>query len=213
MAEPIYVAIVDDHELFRDGLKLVLSQINPDFIISEASNGLEFLKSLDSQVPDIALMDINMPVLNGRDTVVKALETFPELKIIAVTMYGEEIYYLQMIEAGVRGIILKKSGKYELEQAIEEVLGGGNFFSQEILKKMAIRLNRKISYKYNELTEREFDILINVCNGMTNNEIANKLFISPKTVEVHKSNIFRKTDVKNSAQLVIYALKKGLIEI
>jgi NarL family two-component system response regulator LiaR len=213
MAEPIYLAIVDDHELFRDGLKLVLSQINPDFIITEASNGLEFLKTLDKQIPDVVLMDINMPVLNGRDTVVKALETCPDLKIIAVTMYGEEIYYLQMIEAGVKGIILKKSGKYELEQAIQEVLEGGNFFSQEILKKMAIRLNRKNSDRYNELTEREFEILVNICTGMTNNEIANKLFISPKTVEVHKSNIFRKTDVKNSAQLVIYAIKKGLIEI
>jgi DNA-binding NarL/FixJ family response regulator len=213
MAGHIYIAIVDDHELFRDGLKLVLSQINPGFIITEASNGQEFLKSLVSQVPDVVLMDINMPVLNGRDTVVKALEAHPGLKIIAVTMYGEEIYFLQMIEAGVKGIILKKSGKYELEQAIQEVLGGGNFFSQEILRKMAIRLNRKNSDRYNELTEREFEILVNVCNGMTNNEIANKLFISPKTVEVHKSNIFRKTDVKNSAQLVIYAIKKGLIEI
>ncbi len=213
MAEHVYVAIVDDHELFRDGLKLVLSQINPDFIITEASNGQDFFNSIDTQVPDIVLMDINMPVMNGRDTVVKALEKYPDLKIIAVTMYGEEIYYLQMIEAGVKGIILKKSGKYELEQAIQEVLGGGNFFSQEILKKMAIRLNRKISNKYNELTEREFEILVQVCNGMTNTEIANKLYISPKTVEVHKSNIFRKTDVKNSAQLVIYAIKHGLIEI
>jgi len=213
MTAKIYITIVDDHELFRDGLKLVLSNINAAFIISEACNGMEFLKSLESQIPDLVLMDINMPVLNGRDTVVKALEACPDLKIIAVTMYGEEIYYLQMIEAGVKGIILKKSGKYELEQAIQEVLGGGNFFSQEILKKMAVRLNRKISDKYNELTEREFEVLVNVCNGLTNNEIANKLFISPKTVEVHKSNIFRKTDVKNSAQLVIYAIKRGLIEI
>ena len=101
----------------------------------------------------------------------------------------------------------------ELEQAIQEVLGGGNFFSQEILKKMAIRLNRKNSDRNNELSEREFEILVNICNGMTNNEIADKLFISPKTVEVHKSNIFRKTDVKNSAQLVIYAIRRGLIEI
>jgi len=207
------IAIVDDHELFRDGLKLVISQINPDFTITEASNGQEFLKSMETRVPDLVLMDINMPVMNGRDTVVKALEINPGLKIIAVTMYGEEIYYLQMIEAGVKGIILKKSGKYELEQAIQEVLGGGNFFSQEILKKMAIRLNRKNSDKSNQLTEREFEILVHICNGMTNNEIAAKLYISSKTVEVHKSNIFRKTDVKNSAQLVIYAIKRGLIEI
>jgi DNA-binding NarL/FixJ family response regulator len=213
MADPVCIAIVDDHELFRDGLKLVISQLNPDYRVTEASNGLEFLKSLEHQIPDVVLMDINMPLMNGRDTVVKALEACPDLKIIAVTMYGEEIYYLQMIEAGVKGIILKKSGKYELEQAIMEVLGGGNFFSQEILKKMAIRLNRKNSDKHNELTERELEILVNVCNGLTNNEIADKLFISPKTVEVHKSNIFRKTDVKNSAQLVIYAIKRGLIEI
>jgi two-component system, NarL family, response regulator LiaR len=213
MADPVCIAIVDDHELFRDGLKLVISQLNPDYRVTEASNGIEFLKSLENQIPDVVLMDINMPLMNGRDTVVKALETCPDLKIIAVTMYGEEIYYLQMIEAGVKGIILKKSGKYELEQAIMEVLGGGNFFSQEILKKMAIRLNRKNSDKHNELTERELEILVNVCNGLTNNEIADKLFISPKTVEVHKSNIFRKTDVKNSAQLVIYAIKRGLIEI
>jgi DNA-binding NarL/FixJ family response regulator len=128
-------------------------------------------------------------------------------------MYGEEIYYLQMIEAGVKGIILKKSGKYELEQAIQEVLEGGNFFSQEILKKMAIRLNRKTADRYHQLTEREYEILIHVCNGLTNIEIADKLFISPKTVEVHKSNIFKKTDVKNSAQLVIYAIRHGLIEL
>lgn len=213
MTDNVHIVIVDDHELFRDGLKLVLLHINPGFRISEAPNGLEFLKILESQVPDIVLMDINMPVLNGRDTVIKALEVCPELKVIAVTMFGEEIYYLQMIEAGVKGIILKKSGKFELEKAIQEVLDGGNFFSQEILQKMAIRLNRKNSDKNNELTEREYEILVHVCNGMTNIEIANKLFISPKTVEVHKSNIFRKTDVKNSAQLVIYAIKRGLIEI
>jgi DNA-binding NarL/FixJ family response regulator len=213
MKDNIHITIVDDHELFRDGLKLLLQHINPGFKISEAANGLEFLRMLESEVPDIVLMDINMPVLNGRDTVTKALEACPDLKIIAVTMYGEEIYYLQMIEAGVKGIILKKSGKFELKKSIQEVLDGGNFFSQEILKKMAIRLNRKNSDKYNELTEREFEVLVNVCNGMTNNEIANKLFISPKTVEVHKSNIFRKTNVKNSAQLVIYAIKRGLIEI
>jgi DNA-binding NarL/FixJ family response regulator len=213
MEDTMIVAIVDDHELFRDGLKLVISNIDPGFVTTEYSNGQEFLKSLKLQKPDVVLMDINMPVLNGRETALKALEIYPDLKIIAVTMYGEEIYYLQMIEAGVKGIILKKSGRYELEQAIQEVLEGGNFFSQEILKKMAIRLNRKTADRYHELTEREYEILIHVCNGLTNNEIADKLFISPKTVEVHKSNIFRKTDVKNSAQLVIYAIRHGLIEI
>jgi DNA-binding NarL/FixJ family response regulator len=213
MADSIYITIVDDHELFRDGLKLVLSQIKLDLIISEASNGQEFLVSLKEQVPDIVLMDINMPVLNGRETVKRALEIYPDLKIIAVTMHGEENFYMQMIEAGVKGIILKKSGKYELEQAVHEVLDGGNYFSQEIMKKMAMRLNRSKSNKFETLSERELEVLITVCNGLSNNEIGEKLFISPKTVEVHKSNIFKKTGVRNSAQLVIYAIKKGFIEI
>ena len=94
-------------------------------------------------VPEIVLMDINMPVLNGRETTKRALEKYPNLKIIAVTMYGEENYYMQMIEAGVKGIILKQSGKSEFEKAIQEVLDGGSFFAQEIIKKMATRLNRK----------------------------------------------------------------------
>jgi DNA-binding NarL/FixJ family response regulator len=127
-------------------------------------------------------------------------------------MYGEENYYMQMIEAGVKGIILKQSGRYELEQAIHEVLDGGNFFAQEIIKKMAIRLNRKITNKYETLSERELEVLVKICNGLTNNEIAEQLFISPKTVEVHKSNIFRKTGVRNSATCYI-AIKKGFIEI
>jgi DNA-binding NarL/FixJ family response regulator len=213
MADIIHVSIVDDHELFRDGLKLVLSHLNPDFKISEFSNGQDFLKSLEVQIPEIILMDINMPVLNGRETTKRALEKYPDLKIIAVTMYGEENYYMQMIEAGVKGIILKKSGKYELEQAIHEVLDGGNFFAQEIIKKMAVRLNRRNPNKYETLSERELEVLVKICNGLTNNEIAEQLFISPKTVEVHKSNIFKKTGVRNSAQLVIYAIKKGFIEI
>jgi DNA-binding NarL/FixJ family response regulator len=213
MATPKHFFLVDDHELFRDGLKLVLSQLYPDFSVSEASNGEEFLASLPDKMPDVVLMDINMPLLNGRETTKRALEMYPDLKIIAVTMYGEENYYLQMIEAGVKGIILKKSGKYELEQAIQEVLEGGNFFSQEIMQKMAMRLNRKNPSKYETLTERELEVLVLVCNGLSNQEIGDKLFISPKTVEVHKSNIFKKTGVRNSAQLVIYAIKNGFIEI
>jgi DNA-binding NarL/FixJ family response regulator len=213
MADNIHVSIVDDHELFRDGLKLVLTQLNPDFVISEFSNGQDFLKSLDAHVPEIVLMDVNMPILNGRETTKRALEKYPDLKIIAVTMYGEENYYMQMIEAGVKGIILKKSGKFELEQAIHEVLDGGNFFAQEIIKKMAMRLNRRNPNKFETLSERELEVLVKICNGLSNSEMAEQLFISPKTVEVHKSNIFKKTGVRNSAQLVIYAIKKGFIEI
>jgi len=100
-----------------------------------------------------------------------------------------------------------------LEQAIHEVLDGGNFFAQEIIKKMAMRLNRRNPNKYETLSERELEVLVKICNGLSNSEMAEQLFISPKTVEVHKSNIFKKTGVRNSAQLVIYAIKRGFIEI
>jgi DNA-binding NarL/FixJ family response regulator len=213
MNKPLNISIVDDHELFRDGLKLVVNQIFPDALITEASNGQEYLVNIRNQMPDITLMDINMPVLNGRETTKQALELFPDLKIIAVTMFGEENYCMQMIEAGVKGIILKKSGKYELDKAIHEVLDGGSFFSQEIMKKMAMRINRNKAGKEQYLSERELEVLVKVCNGLSNIEIGDKLFISPKTVEVHKSNIFKKTGVKNSAQLVIYAIRNGYIEI
>lgn len=213
MESAIHFFIVDDHELFRDGLKLVLSQLYENCIVSEASNGVDFLSRLKTGVPDLVLMDINMQPINGRETTIKALELYPQLRIIAVTMYSEENYYMQMIEAGAKGIILKKSGKYELEQAIQEVLEGGNYFSQEIMQKMAMRLNRKQPNRYEELTQRELEILLMVCNGLTNNDIAEKLFISPKTVEVHKSNIFKKGGVKNTAQLVVRAIKKGIFEI
>ncbi|HLO58400.1 MAG TPA: response regulator transcription factor [Bacteroidales bacterium] len=213
MYMPLNISIVDDHELFRDGLKLVVNQIFPDALISEASNGQEYLSKIRNQIPDITLMDINMPVLNGRETTKQALELFPDLKIIAVTMFGEENYCMQMIESGVKGIILKKSGKYELDKAIHEVLDGGSYFSQEIMKKMAMRINRNKAGKEQYLSERELEVLVKVCNGLSNNEIGDKLFISPKTVEVHKSNIFKKTGVKNSAQLVIYAIRNGYIEI
>jgi DNA-binding NarL/FixJ family response regulator len=211
--ERTHIAIVDDHELFRDGLKLVLTQLNADYFITESRDGHEFINSLKDSVPDIVLMDINMPEMNGKETTRHALELFPDIKIIAVTMFGEENYYMQMIEAGVKGIILKKSGKYELERAIKEVLEGGSYFSQEILRKMAMRLNSKEVNKYEALTQRELEVLIMVCNGLNNTEIAEKLFISPKTLEVHKSNVYKKTGVKNSAQLVIYAIRKGFIEI
>jgi DNA-binding NarL/FixJ family response regulator len=213
MNKPLNISIVDDHELFRDGLKLVVNQIFPDALITEASNGQEYLVNIRNQMPDITLMDINMPVLNGRETTKQALELFPDLKIVAVTMFGEENYCMQMIEAGVKGIILKKSGKYELDKAIHEVLDGGSFFSQEIMKKMAMRINRNKAGKEQYLSERELEVLVKVCNGLSNIEIGDKLFISPKTVEVHKSNIFKKTGVKNSAQLVIYAIRNGYIEI
>ena len=209
----IKIVIVDDHELFRDGLKLVLGQIENFELIFDTSGGESFLEHLQSIDPDVVLMDINMPGLSGIETTTKALEIKPGLKVIALTMFNEDTFYMQMIQAGAKGFILKKSGKYELEQAINEVYKGGNYFSPEIMQRFTYRLMHPDENSYNSLTEREKEVLLMVCKGLTSNEISERLFISPKTVEVHRTNIFSKVNVRNTAELIIWAVKNKVYVI
>jgi len=207
MSNTIKIAIVDDHELFRDGLKLVIDQIENMEIILDVSNGKDFLKELPDSDFDIALMDINMPELSGIQSTKEALLLKPNLKVIALTMFNEDVLYMEMIKAGAKGFVLKKSGKYELEQAINEVYKGGNYFSPEIIQRFTYRLMHPDTVVYDNLTAREKEVLLLVCKGLTSNEISEKLFISPKTVEVHRTNIFDKIKVRNTAELIIWAVK------
>ena len=209
------IIIVDDHELFRDGLKYVIEKL-PDFlVIAEANNGKQFLELLNNEKPDLVLMDISMPVMNGIEATEKAIENYPDLKIIVLSMFGEQEYYYRMISAGVKGFVLKQSGKHELEKAIKEVLNGGNYFSQELLCKIITNFNNKNVLTSNntivKLTDRESEILQLVCNGMTNAEIADKLFLSQKTIEGHKTRLMQKTNTKNTAGLVMFAIKTGIV--
>ncbi|MCW3805115.1 response regulator [Plebeiibacterium marinum] len=209
----INVAIVDDHELFREGLVLVLDQIDEINIVKDYCSGNEFLSDLDNLNIDIVLMDIKMEGLNGIETTQKAKAIKPDLKVIAVTMFVEDSYYMQMIQAGAHGFVLKKAGKYELGQAIMEVYKGGNYFSQEILQKMALSAIGGTNSKENQLSNREIEVLQLICKGLSTKEIAESLFLSQKTVEVHRSNILRKSEQKNIAQLVIWAVKNNYTSI
>ncbi len=209
----INIAIVDDHELFREGLVLVLSQLDDIHIVNDYSSGKEFLHEMDSLNIDIVLMDIKMDGLNGIETTIKAKVIKPDIKIIAVTMFVEDSYYMQMINAGAHGFVLKKAGKYELVQAIHDVNRGGNYFSQEILQKMAFKAISGTDEKGNQLSAREVEVLQLICKGFSTKEISEKLFISQKTVEVHRSNILRKSEQKNIAQLVIWSLKNNYTTI
>ena len=202
----IKIAIVDDHDLFREGLSLVLGQIENFVIIFDTSNGNLFLDFLQTSIPDVVLMDINMPIIDGIETTRKAVEINPNLKIIALTMFSDTMHYTQMIHAGIKGFILKKSNKFELQQAICAVFAGGNYFSQEILQKMAFQ---SVNFPNNtdKFTQREMDVLNLVCKGLTSQEIAGKLFISDKTVETHRNNIFHKAEVRNSSELIVWAIK------
>lgn len=207
----INIAVVDDHDLFREGIMLVLKQ-NPGYhIIFEASDGESFLEKLRLKKPDVVLMDVNMPRMDGAAATAKALSIYPELKIIALTMFSDQLHYSQMIQAGVKGFMLKKGNKQELQQAINEVFNGGVYFSQEILQKVALRTFRKDDEQ--RMTARELEVLGLVCSGMTSPEIADKLFISAKTVEGHRTNIFQKTEVRNTAELIIWAIRNDYLTI
>jgi DNA-binding NarL/FixJ family response regulator len=208
----IKIAIVDDHDLFREGIKLVLGQIENFEVVFDSSNGNSFIDFLQNEVPDVVLMDINMPVIDGIETTRKAITLCPGLNVIALTMFSDTTHYLQMINVGIKGFILKKSNKYELQQAINTVCSGGNYFSQEILQKMAFQ-SVNFSSDPNRLSQRELEILNLVCKGFTSQEISEKLFISVKTVEVHRTNIFRKSDVKNSSELIVWAIKNNYFSV
>jgi len=210
------IIIVDDHLIFRQGLKSLFTIENIANVIGEASNGKEFIELLSTLKPDLVLMDIDMPHMNGMEATHKALELMPEIKIIAFTMFGDEEYYYKMVELGVRGFILKSSGITELEKAIEDVMKGESYFSNELLRKIINNLGRKSTPKQtavSKLTMREMDVLQHICLGMSNEEIARKLFISSKTVKSHRSNLLEKTNCKNTPGLILYALKNEIIRL
>jgi len=210
------IIIVDDHLIFRQGLKSLFTIENIATVIGEASNGNEFIDLLSTLKPDLVLMDIDMPHMNGMEATQKALELMPEIKIIAFTMFGDEEYYYKMVELGVRGFILKSSGIAELEKAIEDVMNGESYFSNELLRKIINNLGRKHTAKQSsasKFTAREMDVLQHICQGLTNDEIARKLFISSKTVKSHRSNLLEKTNCKNTPALIIYALKNEIIRL
>jgi len=212
--DKLCVFLVDDHQLFREGLKLLLS--NLDFVgeVKMASSGTELLEALETELPDVVFMDIEMPGLNGIETTLAALEKFPELRIIALSMYGEEEYYTKMIQAGVKGFILKNSSIGEVENAMVNVVEGRNYFSQEIVASLVSNLKgHKKAPVQGGLSEREAEVLLHICKGLSNKEIADTLFLSKRTVDKHRENLLLKTGSKNTAGLVMYAIQCGIIEL
>ncbi len=210
--------IVDDHKIFRDGLKLLLSHFSFIGEMYEASNGIEFLDMLDELDPDIVLMDINMPVMGGIEATNRALAKHPGLKIIVLTTFHDDHYVEQMMIAGVEGYMLKRSTPEEFESAIRKVDSGGNYFSDEIVRTVVRKLNRireeaMVRTSLPVLTEREQEILELLCQGFNNEKIGEMIHISPKTIEKHKSSLFQKTDTSNTVNLIIYAFKNGLVKI
>lgn len=216
------ITLVDDHTLFRKGLKTLLDS-NPGFrVIGEYSDGEEFIESLragNCDIPDVVLLDIDMPRMNGIVTTEKALEIYPEMKVITLSMYGDEEYYFQMVSLGVKGFILKNSEIKEVIEALRVVAEGGSYyFSRELLFNLVTNLKSALAENHGHIPEetlstREKEILLHICKGDSNSEIADRLFISKRTVDNHRSNIMTKTGCRNTASLVVYAIKNNLVEI
>lgn len=213
------IILVDDHEIFRNGLKQLLNSIGGVKIIAEATNGAEFLEVIENHSPDIVFMDINMPKLDGIDATEKVLEKYPDLKIIALSTFGDNEYFNKMLNAGVRGYMLKNSRKNDFMDALEAIHKNDDYFysnelllnySKNIINKQVETIERE---KLPKLSKREEEILQLVCMGKSNEEIADKLFISKRTVENHKTNLIQKTETGNTVNLVIYAYKNKLVQI
>jgi DNA-binding NarL/FixJ family response regulator len=208
------ILLVDDHTLFRNGLKMLLDTLPGYEVFGEASNGKEFLELITKKVYDIIFLDIEMPLLNGIDAAKRALEINHELRIIALSMYGEEEYFDQMVDAGVKGFLLKNSNLQEVKTAIDIVIAGGTYFSQELMQNLlrSYKVNKEPKDFECDLSEREIEILLLISEGLSNQEIGDRLFISKRTVEKHRANIMEKTNCRNTAALVMYAIKNQLIE-
>ncbi len=212
----INIFLVDDHALFREGLRFLLQKI--DFVdqILEAENGLEFLEQIIEVKDCIVLMDIEMPVMNGVEATKKALERDPDLKIIALSMYSEESYLSSMIEAGASGFLLKNSSFNEVKNALTDVMEGKNYYSPHIIQSILEIMTNKINNSgkdRDDITQREKDILYYICKGFSNAEIADKLSISKRTVDKHRENLLQKTQSRNTANLVTYAIKHHYFDI
>jgi len=213
MKEKLKIFLVDDHTLFREGLRFLLSNSKLVSDIYEANNGKELLANVLNVKPDIILMDIEMLEMNGIEATQEVLKLYPETKIIALSMYANENYYTEMIDAGAKGFLLKNSKFEDVQNAIDDVYNGKNYFSPEILHAIIKNLNKKTKKQNIDLTEREIEVLYNICKGFSNQEIADILYISKRTVDKHRENILLKTQSKNTAGLVIYAIKNNIFEV
>lgn len=215
----IRIALVDDHSLFRRGLKMLLSS-HADFeVVAEASSGEEFLELMDAVRPDVVFMDYSMGGISGAETTERALERMPELKVISLTMFGDNAYYSRMATSGAKGFLLKDSEFDEVVEAVRTVCDGGTYFSALLLESLSHSL-RSVEGSVMEsiderdmLSEREVEILVGICQGLSTQEIADRHFISKRTVDKHRANILEKSGCKNTASLVVYAIKNGLVEV
>ena len=212
----IKIIIADDHKIFSDSLKLLIQSYGKYEVIAQVNDGKELIEVLDEKLPDIVILDLGMPFMNGDEAAKIINNKYPSVKILVLSMDGNQASLNMMIEIGIKGFLLKQSSSEELEIALNEVYHNGTYFSQELLKRIVFKdvvKSQEIKETKELISKREIEILKLICMGWSNIEIGKSLFISSRTVEIHKGHILSKTKCKNAVNLVIYAIKNKIVEI
>ena len=214
------IIVTDDHKLFRKGLINLLSEFKFVGKVYEASNGLELINFLATaaQLPDVVLLDINMPVMDGIEAAEKIRKQYADLKIIVLTMEDNEQFVLHMIENGINGYLLKNCEPEDLEKALKSVMVKEFYFNYDIAELIRKAYVHQVNPSKNkqvrdEFTHREKEVLQLICKENSTQEMAEKLSVSPRTIETHRKNMIEKVGVKNIAGLIVYAIKNKLVEI
>jgi len=215
--EKVRVLIVDDHTLVRDGIRALLALVADVKVVGEAANGREALDKTKELAPDVVLMDLAMPIMSGLEATRRIRKKFPGTKVLAVTQYEDREYIVPTIEAGARGFISKTAAFTELASAIQSVHQGKSFLSPVAAAAVVEEYQQKTTEAdkdpYRQLTDREREMLKLVAEGYTAREIADMLVITLRTVETHKTNLMNKLDIHNKADLIKYAIRKGIITV
>jgi two-component system response regulator NreC len=211
------IILADDHEIFLDSLTSMLTSEENLEVSVRVNNGKELVKAVQETRTDLCIVDMDMPEMNGMQASEVLLKLYPDLKILILTMHKEKSLIKKMISLGVRGYLLKTCDKEEFIFAINRILKGKNHFSEEVIETMTNedKVETKLSpdlTKLAALSNREKEIICLLCNGLSNKQIAEKIFISPKTVDNHRTNIMRKLEVNNIVGLIRFAIKHGLAE-
>ncbi len=210
------ILLGDDHKLLRDGLKKILHERGEWEVVAEAGDGREAVRQALAVKPDVAILDIGMPLLNGIEATRQIVKRLPDVQILILSMHTNEAYIIQAVKAGAKGYLLKDSADTELLRAVDALSGGKSFFSPDVSKVMLDDYVRHLTDKgledrYATLSEREREIFQLVAEGHSNKAIADLLSISAATVETHRAHILQKLDVHNTAELVLYAVRRGVV--
>jgi len=217
--DKIKILLADDHLLFRDGIKSLLNDVDNIEIIEEVANGKELLEKLKTSSPDIVIADISMPSMSGIEATRIITEEYPDIKVLILSMHNDEEFILNSIKSGAKGYLPKDTGRDELLKAIYSISNEEEYYNKDIsdtILKGIIKKTKsesKLLNKIPNLTNREIEIIKLVAEGFINKEIADKLYISIRTVDSHKNNIMQKLKLKSTVDLVKYAIKNNLIEL